>query len=29
MVKGGQLAEGFAAKDAFRQLVSFFNRTLK
>jgi hypothetical protein len=29
MIKDGQLSESFAAKDAFWQMVSFFDRTLK
>lgn len=29
MVQNGQLSESFPAKDAFWQMVTFFNRTLR
>ena len=29
MIENGQLSQSFPAKDAFWQMVSFFDRTLK
>jgi carboxymethylenebutenolidase len=29
MIKDGQLSQSFPAQDAFWQMTSFFNRTLK
>jgi len=29
MIENGQLSESFEAKDAFREMVDFFDRTLR